>query len=142
MSRTPSSTTASHNRCAPPRSQYDQPRDFGMIFRRRSFGTIRRLLRRPGRLDSPRRLAAAPGNTHGVGAAIVSRLVAAGARVATTARSEGPHSDAFDLFVRADVGTSDGTHEVDRAVLERYGGLGILVHISIEVTIDRDQRRS
>jgi len=88
------------------------------------------------------RRALVTGGTHGVGAAIVSRLVAAGARVATTARSEGPHSDAFDLFVRADVGTSDGTHEVARAVLERYGGLDMLVHISIEVTIDREQRRS
>ena len=36
-----SSMTASHNRCASPRSQYDQPLDFGMVFRRRSFGTIR-----------------------------------------------------------------------------------------------------
>ena len=68
------------------------------------------------------------GGTQGVGAAIVSRLVAAGARVATTARSEGPHSDALDLFVRADVGTSDGARAVARAVLERYGGLDILVH--------------
>jgi len=32
--------------------------------------------------------------------------------------------------------------QVARAVLERYGGLDILVHISIEVTIDREQRRS
>jgi len=32
--------------------------------------------------------------------------------------------------------------QVARAVLERYGGLDTLVHISIEVTIDREQRRS
>jgi NAD(P)-dependent dehydrogenase (short-subunit alcohol dehydrogenase family) len=68
------------------------------------------------------------GGTQGVGAAIVSRLVAAGARVATTARSEAPHRDAFDLFVRADVGTPEGAHEVARAVLEQYGGLDIRVH--------------
>src|SRR5882724_3018289 len=74
------------------------------------------------------RRALVTGGTQGVGAAIVSRLVAAGARVATTARSEGPHSDALDLFVRADVGTSDGAHAVAQAVLERYGGLDILVH--------------
>lgn len=68
------------------------------------------------------------GGTQGVGAAIVSRLSAAGAKVATTARSERPSSDASDLFVRADVTTSDGAVTVSRAVLERYGGLDILVH--------------
>lgn len=62
------------------------------------------------------------GGTQGVSAAIVSRPVAAGARVATTARSEAPHRDALDLFVRADVGTSEGAHEVAWAVLEQYGG--------------------
>jgi len=68
------------------------------------------------------------GGTQGVGAAIVSRLSAAGAKVATTARSERPSSDASDLFVRADVTASDGVITVSRAVLERYGGLDILVH--------------
>jgi len=68
------------------------------------------------------------GGTQGVGAAIVSRLSAAGAKVATTARSERPSSDASDLFVRADVTASDGVVTVSRAVLERYGGLDILVH--------------
>ena len=68
------------------------------------------------------------GGTQGVGAAIVSRLSTAGAKVATTARSERPSSDASDLFVRADVTTSDGVTTVSRAVLERYGGLDILVH--------------
>jgi len=68
------------------------------------------------------------GGTQGVGAAIVSRLSAAGAKVATTARSERPSSDASDLFVRADVTTVDGVRAVSRAVLERYGGLDILVH--------------
>ena len=68
------------------------------------------------------------GGTQGVGAAIVSRLSAAGAKVATTARSERPSSDASDLFVRADVTASDGIITVSRAVLERYGGLDILVH--------------
>lgn len=68
------------------------------------------------------------GGTQGVGAAIVSRLSAAGAKVATTARSERPSSDASDLFVQADVSTSDGVIAVSRAVLERYEGIDILVH--------------
>ncbi len=68
------------------------------------------------------------GGTQGVGAAIVSRLAAAGAKVATAARSERPSSDAWDFFVRADVTTPDGAPTVSRAVLERYGGIDILVH--------------
>ena len=60
------------------------------------------------------------GGTQGVGAAIVSRLAAAGAKVATAARSERPGSDASDLLVRADVTTVDGVRAVSRAVLERY----------------------
>jgi len=68
------------------------------------------------------------GGTEGVGSAIVSRLSAAGARVATTARSNRRASDTPDLYVQADVSTSDGVQAVVRAVLERYGGLDILVH--------------
>ena len=68
------------------------------------------------------------GGTQGVGAAIVSRLAAAGAKVATAARSERPSSDTSDFFVRADVTTSDGIRAVSRAVLERYRGIDILVH--------------
>jgi NAD(P)-dependent dehydrogenase (short-subunit alcohol dehydrogenase family) len=61
------------------------------------------------------------GGTQGVGAAIVARLGAAGAKVTTTARTERPGSDGADFFVRADVTTPDGVSEVSRAVLERYG---------------------
>jgi NAD(P)-dependent dehydrogenase (short-subunit alcohol dehydrogenase family) len=68
------------------------------------------------------------GGSEGVGAATVSRLSAAGARVATTARSERPLGDTSDLFVRADVSTSEGVQAVVRAVLERYGDIDILVH--------------
>ena len=68
------------------------------------------------------------GGTQGVGAAIVSRLVAAGARVATTARSERPSTDASDLFIRADVSTPDGVRKIVNAIIERYAGLDILIH--------------
>ena len=68
------------------------------------------------------------GGTEGVGAAIVSRLAAAGARVATTARSRRPASDALDFHVQADVSTAHGVREVAHAILDRYGGVDILVH--------------
>jgi NAD(P)-dependent dehydrogenase (short-subunit alcohol dehydrogenase family) len=68
------------------------------------------------------------GGTQGVGAAIVSRLGAAGAKVATAARSIPPSSDASDLFVRGDLSTPDGVRAVARAVLEQYEGIDILVH--------------
>ncbi len=74
------------------------------------------------------RRALVTGGTEGVGEAIVRRLVAAGAKVATTARSELPQGQRPDLFVRADLGTVAGVGEVVRAVLERFGGLDILVH--------------
>src|SRR5688572_24967194 len=68
------------------------------------------------------------GGTQGVGVAIVSRLGAAGAKVATVARSERPDNDTSDLFVRGDMTTPEGVRAVARAVLERYGAIDILVH--------------
>jgi NAD(P)-dependent dehydrogenase (short-subunit alcohol dehydrogenase family) len=68
------------------------------------------------------------GGTEGVGAAIVGRLAAAGAKVATTARSELPQDQRPELFVRADLSTVAGVSDVVRAVLDRFGGLDILVH--------------
>jgi len=68
------------------------------------------------------------GGTRGVGEAIVRRFAAAGARVATTARSPLPKDHAADFFVQADISTRDGVDNVVRQVLDRFGGLDILIH--------------
>lgn len=74
------------------------------------------------------RRALVTGGTQGVGEAIVRRLTAGGARVTTTARSGLPKGQAPALFVPADLTTVDGADHVVRAVLERYGGIDLLVH--------------
>ena len=68
------------------------------------------------------------GGTKGVGEAIVRRLSAAGAIVATTARSPLPESQSVKLFIQADVSTPEGVGKVAREVLDRLGGLDILVN--------------
>ena len=68
------------------------------------------------------------GGTKGMGEAIVRRLAAGGARVATTARSPQPETQAAELFVRADISTPEGIGQVVREVLDRLGGLDILVN--------------
>src|SRR3989442_7758992 len=68
------------------------------------------------------------GGTKGMGEAIVRRLAAAGARVATIARSPVPETPAVDLFVQADISTREGVDKVTREVLDRLGGVDILVN--------------
>jgi NAD(P)-dependent dehydrogenase (short-subunit alcohol dehydrogenase family) len=68
------------------------------------------------------------GGTQGMGEAIVRRLVASGAMVATTARSPQPDGQAVALFVQADISTPAGVGKVAREVLDRLGGLDILVN--------------
>jgi NAD(P)-dependent dehydrogenase (short-subunit alcohol dehydrogenase family) len=63
-----------------------------------------------------------------MGEAIVRRLAASGAMVATTARSPLPEGQAVQLFVQADISTREGVDKVSREVLERFGGLDILVN--------------
>ena len=65
------------------------------------------------------------GGTKGVGEAIVRRLSAAGAMVATTARSPLPESQSVKLFIQADISTPEGVGKVAREVLDRLGGLPI-----------------
>ncbi len=68
------------------------------------------------------------GGTKGMGEAIVRRLAAGGARVATTARSPLPEGQAPELFVQADISTREGVDKVVREVLDHLGGVDILVN--------------
>jgi len=68
------------------------------------------------------------GGTKGMGEAIVRRLAAGGATVATTARSPLPAGQAVGLFVQADISTREGVDKVTREVLDRLGGVDILVN--------------
>ena len=69
------------------------------------------------------------GGTQGMGEAIVRRLQAGGAGVATTARSPLPGGQAPELFVQADVSTSEGVSSVVEAVQARFSGLDFLVNV-------------
>ncbi|MEU4173170.1 SDR family oxidoreductase [Streptomyces sp. NPDC026665] len=73
------------------------------------------------------RRALVTGGTRGTGAAIVDRLTQAGAQVAFTARSA-PAGQVSDLFVQADAGTKTGADTVVQHVLDRLGGVDILIH--------------
>lgn len=67
------------------------------------------------------------GGTKGTGEAIVQRLSASGALVVTTARSAtGALSP--KLFVQADMNTLAGAEQVAAAVMDRFGGVDIIVH--------------
>src|SRR2546428_5561955 len=68
------------------------------------------------------------GGTKGMGEAIVRRLAAGGATVATTARSPLPERQTVELFVQADLSTREGVDKVVRDVLDRLAGEGIPVH--------------
>jgi NAD(P)-dependent dehydrogenase (short-subunit alcohol dehydrogenase family) len=71
------------------------------------------------------------GGTKGMGEAIVRRLAIGGATVATTARSPLPESQAVELFVQADISTRAGVDGVVRKVMDRFGGVDILVNMSV-----------
>lgn len=68
------------------------------------------------------------GGTKGAGAATASLFRELGAKVLTSARSR-PDMLPGDLFVSADLTTEDGARTVAAAVVERLGGVDILVHM-------------
>ena len=68
------------------------------------------------------------GGTKGAGEAMVRRLAAGGAVIATTARSDLPEGLTTDVFVQADLSTPEGVSKVAEAVLRELRGVDILVH--------------
>ena len=67
------------------------------------------------------------GGTRGIGEAIVQRFLRGGGQVITTGRSIPPGGSAKGL-VRADVSTREGTDQVVKTTMDRFGGLDILIH--------------
>jgi NAD(P)-dependent dehydrogenase (short-subunit alcohol dehydrogenase family) len=68
------------------------------------------------------------GGTKGMGEAIVRRLKESGASVVTTARSIPRDITEAELFVTADLSTAEGAAKVVGFVLERLGGVDILIN--------------
>jgi NAD(P)-dependent dehydrogenase (short-subunit alcohol dehydrogenase family) len=75
------------------------------------------------------RRALVTGGTKGIGEAVVTALRDAGAQVLITARSRPELLAQPDIFVTADVSTSEGCAIVSRAVRDRLGGVDIVVHV-------------
>lgn len=67
------------------------------------------------------------GGTKGIGEAIVTRLRAGGAQVLAVARQLPAYTNA-EHFIQADVTTRAGADYIIKSVLERFGGLDILIH--------------
>jgi NAD(P)-dependent dehydrogenase (short-subunit alcohol dehydrogenase family) len=74
------------------------------------------------------RRALVTGGSKGIGAAIVSRLAAAGATVMTTARTAPAEHGGAAVFVAADISTAEGAVTVAKRVAEEFGTLDILVN--------------
>lgn len=75
------------------------------------------------------RRALVTGGTKGVGAAVVESLRDAGATVITTARSVPETSPEGVAYVAADLTTAQGCRTVADAVLDRLGGVDIIVNV-------------
>ena len=80
-------------------------------------------------LELQGRRALVTGGTKGVGEAVVARLLEGGANVLATARSR-PEGLPQDRFVGADITTAEGCKTIVDAVLERWGGVDIIVHVA------------
>ena len=74
-----------------------------------------------------KRILVTGGTKGGIGEAVVERLIRSGGRVITTARSL-PADDTPDHLMQADISTHEGVDHVVKAVMDRLGGLDILIH--------------
>ena len=80
-------------------------------------------------LELTGRRALVTGGTKGVGAAVVESLRNAGVAVITTARSIPEFAPEGVVHVAADLTTADGCRAVAEAVLDRLGGIDIVVNV-------------
>ncbi|MEN1398750.1 SDR family oxidoreductase [Pseudomonas aeruginosa] len=80
-------------------------------------------------LDLDGKRALVSGGTQGVGAAVVTTLLDAGARVLTSARSVPSESVGGPLYIAADLTTAEGCETVAEAVKKQLGGIDIIVNV-------------
>ncbi|HWR04700.1 MAG TPA: SDR family oxidoreductase [Humidesulfovibrio sp.] len=80
-------------------------------------------------LGLARRRALVTGGTKGVGAAVVESLRDAGATVITVARSVPEAASEGVVYLAADLATAQGCRTVADAVLDRLGGVDIIVNV-------------
>ena len=83
----------------------------------------------PAALELQGRRALVTGGTRGIGEAVVARLLESGADVFATARSR-PSELAAERFVAADIATAEGCRTIIDAVLRRWSGVDIIVHVA------------
>lgn len=69
------------------------------------------------------------GGTKGIGAAVVEALAGAGARVVAAARSVSAGSTEDVHFIAANLITAEGCAKVAAGVIDRLGGVDIVVHV-------------
>ena len=80
-------------------------------------------------LELTDRRALVTGGTKGVGAAVVESLRDAGVTVVTTARSVPEIAPEGVIYIASDLTTADGCRVVANAVLNRLGGVDIIINV-------------